>query len=262
MKRTVMVLCLLLGVSCFVLQAQNATAPKPLWNLSAGQLPGDSRNATISSVQGHTADGTGRSLSVTATGVGWVGEWCGKPVNWAGFERVAFTASNTNDSVVSVYVRIKTIADAVVNLPVDLPPGLSTPVVELSDLKDISGEDKTVDLAQVRQWSINWNDGFEKPVYISNLRLESGAAAPAQPVAPKPAPSAPAVTPAPAAPAVQPPAAQPPAPAAQVAAAPLPPSPVAQVSPGHGINWSVILCVMMVCLTAIIIAAILRPRRA
>ena len=253
MKRTVMVSCLLLGFSCFVVQAQNVSAPKPLWNISAGQLPGDSRNATFSLARGHTADGVGRSLSVTGTGPGWVGEWCGKAVNWTGFERLTFTASNSNDADVSVYVRIKTVAGALVNLSLDLAPGPSTPVLELTDLKDISGEDKPVDLAQVRQWSINWNDAFEKPVYISDLRLESGTVAPARPEAPKPGPAAATVQPAPAVPAVQPASTQVPAP-------PLPP--VAQVSYDHGINWSAVLCVMMVCVTAIIIVAMLRRRKA
>jgi hypothetical protein len=254
MKSMVMVSCLLVGVLCCVVLAQNASAPKLLWDVSSGQMPGDSRNATVSSVQGHTADGSGRSLSVIATGTGWVGEWCGTPVNWSGFERLAFTVSNSNDFNVSVYVRIKTVADAVVNLPVDLAPGVSTPVVELTDLKDISGAEKPVDLAQVRQWSINWNDGFEKPIYISNLHLESGAAAPPTPEVPKPAPAAPAVQP-PAAPQTVQPAAQPLAPAASPAA----PAPT---MPPPAIDWTLLLCVLMVCVTAIVIVAMLRSRKA
>jgi hypothetical protein len=260
MKRTIVVLCVLLGISCLTLRAENASAPRPLWNIAADQLPGDSKNAKFSSVQGHTPGGSGRSLEVSSTGApGWVGEWCSKPVNWTGFERLAFTVSNSNDFNVSVFARIKTVAGALANVPLDLPPGFSTPVVQLADLKDDSGQALPVDLSQIRQWSINWNNAFEKPIYISNLRVESGAPAPVQVEVPKPAAG---VKPAAAVEAVQPVPAPPPAPAAPQVSAPAPPLLGAQTLSGQSINWSAVLCVMMVCVTAIVIAAMLRPKKA
>ena len=257
MKRTIVVSCLLLGICCLSLQAQNASVPKPLWNV--GQLPGDSRNVTLSYVPGHTASGSGRSLSVTATDTGWIGEWCGKAVNWSGFKRLAFTVSNSNDFDVSVYARVKTVAGALGTFPLDLPPGLSTPVVKLADLKDESGQ--PLDLSQIRQWSLNWNDAFEKPIYISELRVESNAPAPKPAEAHKPAETVQAITAALQADEV--------AETVQDSSGKLlqadelgPPPAPDRASRRPGINWSAVLCVMMVCVTAIIIVRMLRPKKA
>jgi len=253
MKRTVGVSWMLVGIFCAALQAGDVPAPRALWDIDGGQLPGDVRNATIVSVPGHTRGGSGRSLEVRVTGEGgWAGEWCSTPANWSGFERLACTVFSANESAVSVYARIKTVAGALATVTLDLPPGFSTPTVELADLTDETGQGLPVDLKQIRQWSFNWNDAFDKPIYISDLRLESGARVRVQPGVPKAVAD---LKP------VQPAAAPTTLAAPQTPAAALPPS-AAQASTGTGINWSAVLCVLMLCVTAIIIAAMLRPKKA